>query len=117
MAPGIEVSNGVPSDVHIANKKGASVVVDDVEVVSPPREWVPKSDDDHAVLAIRNLVCDVCMQHNGGHAASALGMAAIGVALWKHNMKFNPCDPDWFDRDRFVLSNGKFSGSTFNSQL
>ena len=65
------------------------------------------NDDEYqAVLAIRCLVCDICMQNGGGHAGSALGMAAIGVALWKHTMRYNPCDPSWFDRDRFILSNG-----------
>lgn len=63
-------------------------------------------DDEAAVLAVRNLVFDLCTQNGGGHGGSALGMAAIGVALWKHVMRFNPADPEWFDRDRFVLSNG-----------
>lgn len=34
-------------------------------------------------------------------------MAAIGVALWKYSMRYAPHSPDWFNRDRFVLSNGK----------
>jgi hypothetical protein len=71
--------------------------------------WKPKNDDDFAVLAARNLVLDMTMKNGGGHGGSALGMAAIGIALWKHVMRFNPCDPDWFDRDRFVLSNGTAS--------
>ncbi|KAJ4132551.1 hypothetical protein NW754_015368 [Fusarium falciforme] len=36
-------------------------------------------------------------------------MAAIGVALWKYAMRYNPNDPAWFDRDRFILSNGHAS--------
>ena len=64
------------------------------------------SDDQAAVLAIRNLVFDICTQNGGGHGGSALGMAAIGVALWKYVMRYSPADPDWVDRDRFVLSNG-----------
>ena len=67
------------------------------------------SDDDFATISIRNLVHDMCMQNGGGHGGSALGMAAIGVALWKYEMRYNPCDPAWFDRDRFVLSNGHAS--------
>jgi hypothetical protein len=69
--------------------------------------WTFRTDDDFAVLAVRNLVLDICMQNGGGHGGSALGMAAIGVALWKYTMRYNPCDPQWFDRDRFVLSNGE----------
>jgi hypothetical protein len=64
-------------------------------------------DDDLAVLSLRNLLFDICNQNGGGHGGSAIGMAAIGVALFKHTMRFNPSNPDWFDRDRFVLSNGK----------
>lgn len=63
-------------------------------------------EDEAAVLAVRNLVFDLCTQNGGGHGGSALGMAAIGVALWKYVMRYNPADPEWFDRDRFVLSNG-----------
>jgi len=36
-----------------------------------------------------------------------MGMAAIGVALWKYTMKYSPENPNFFNRDRFVLSNGK----------
>ncbi|PVH71345.1 hypothetical protein DL98DRAFT_553688 [Cadophora sp. DSE1049] len=68
-----------------------------------------ESADDYAQLAVRNLVMDMCMQNAGGHGGSALGMAAIGVALWKYIMRYNPSNPDWFDRDRFVLSNGHAS--------
>ncbi|KAK7743957.1 hypothetical protein SLS62_010419 [Diatrype stigma] len=64
------------------------------------------SDDDYAVLALRNLIFDICSQNGGGHGGSAIGMAAIGVALYKHVMRYNPSNPSWFDRDRFVLSNG-----------
>lgn len=65
------------------------------------------TDDDFAVLSLRNFLFDICNQNGGGHGGSALGMAAIGVALYKYVMRYNPEDADWFDRDRFVLSNGK----------
>lgn len=39
---------------------------------------------------------------------SAMGMAAIGVALWKYAMRYSPENPNFFNRDRFVLSNGKY---------
>ncbi|KAF4464333.1 Dihydroxyacetone synthase [Fusarium albosuccineum] len=63
-------------------------------------------DDERAVLALRNLIFDICQQNGGGHGGSAICMAAIGVALWKYVMRYNPSNPSWFDRDRFVLSNG-----------
>lgn len=64
-------------------------------------------EDERAVLTLRNLIFDICNQ-TGGHGGSAIGMAAIGVALYKYTMRYNPSDPSWFDRDRFVLSNGKY---------
>ncbi|KAF3002213.1 hypothetical protein E8E14_001525 [Neopestalotiopsis sp. 37M] len=63
-------------------------------------------DDDYAVLALRNFIFDICDQNGGGHGGSAIGMAAIGVALYKYTMRYSPSNSEWFDRDRFVLSNG-----------
>lgn len=72
-------------------------------------------DDDQAVLALRNFIFDICNQNGGGHGGSAIGMAAIGVALYKYVMRYNPSNPEWFDRDRFVLSNGAFLNTRNNS--
>jgi hypothetical protein len=76
-----------------------------------PGQSVPTqmSDDQYAVLGLRNLLFDICNQNGGGHGGSAIGMAAIGVALYKYAMRYNPSNPEWFDRDRFVLSNGEYS--------
>lgn len=71
----------------------------------------PLTDDDQAVISLRCLLYDICNQHGGGHGGSAIGMAAIGVALWKYTMRYNPLNSEWFDRDRFVLSNGKYLSS------
>ena len=54
----------------------------------------------------RCLIADLCEQFKGGHPGSAMGMAAIGVALWKYTMKYSPENLNYFNRDRFVLSNG-----------
>lgn len=54
----------------------------------------------------RCLIADLCEQFKGGHPGSAMGMAAIGTALWKYVMKYSPQNPNYFNRDRFVLSNG-----------
>ncbi|KAL4906402.1 hypothetical protein BDW74DRAFT_176732 [Aspergillus multicolor] len=61
----------------------------------------PQLDGDAlAVFTLRNLLFDICNQNGGGHGGSAVGMAAIGVALWKYVMRYNPSNPNWFDRDR-----------------
>jgi transketolase len=56
--------------------------------------------------AIRALSMDAVQQANSGHPGAPMGMADIAVALWGRHLKHNPADPSWFDRDRFVLSNG-----------
>ncbi|MFM2068969.1 MAG: hypothetical protein RLZZ584_3878 [Pseudomonadota bacterium] len=56
--------------------------------------------------AIRALAMDAVQQANSGHPGAPMGMAEIAVALWQRHLKHNPADPQWVDRDRFVLSNG-----------
>lgn len=61
---------------------------------------------DLSLKTIRALISDLVQQFNGGHPGGAMGMAAIGIALWKYCLKYNPKNAEWFNRDRFVLSNG-----------
>jgi transketolase len=56
--------------------------------------------------AIRALAMDAVQQANSGHPGAPMGMAEIAVALWGKHLKHNPANPQWPDRDRFVLSNG-----------
>ena len=56
--------------------------------------------------AIRFLSIDAVQKANSGHPGMPMGMADIAVALWKHHLQHNPANPKWFNRDRFVLSNG-----------
>ena len=56
--------------------------------------------------AIRFLSIDAIVQAAEGHQGVPLGMAEIATALFTRHLKFNPADPTWPDRDRFVLSNG-----------
>ncbi|KQP21616.1 transketolase [Pseudorhodoferax sp. Leaf267] len=59
--------------------------------------------------AIRALAMDAVQQANSGHPGAPMGMADMAVALWGQHLKHNPRNPNWFDRDRFVLSNGHAS--------
>lgn len=54
----------------------------------------------------RCLVADLCQQFDGGHPGGAMSMAAIGVALYRYVMVYSPLNPQYFNRDRLVLSNG-----------
>jgi transketolase len=55
---------------------------------------------------IRFLSMDAVQKANSGHPGAPLGMADIATVLYKDFMQFDAADPHWFDRDRFVLSNG-----------
>ena len=56
--------------------------------------------------AIRALSMDAVQQANSGHPGAPMGMADIAEVLWADFLKHNPANPNWHDRDRFVLSNG-----------
>ncbi|HIF9446768.1 TPA: transketolase [Photobacterium damselae] len=56
--------------------------------------------------AIRALSMDGVQQANSGHPGAPMGMADIAEVLWRGHMNHNPQNPNWADRDRFILSNG-----------
>ncbi len=56
--------------------------------------------------AIRALSMDAVQKAKSGHPGAPMGMADIAEVLWNDFLKHNPSNPSWYDRDRFVLSNG-----------
>src|SRR5262245_43066754 len=56
--------------------------------------------------AIRALAMDAVQKANSGHPGMPMGMAEIAEVLWNHHLRHNPANPNWPNRDRFVLSNG-----------
>jgi len=56
--------------------------------------------------ALRALAIDAVQKANSGHPGMPMGMAEIAEVVWNHHLRFNPANPSWTDRDRFVLSNG-----------
>jgi transketolase len=58
------------------------------------------------INALRFLSIDGVQRANSGHPGMPMGMAEIATALWKEHLNHNPSNPHWFNRDRFVLSNG-----------
>ena len=58
------------------------------------------------VNALRFLSIDAVQKANSGHPGMPMGMAEIATALWKNHLNHNPLNPHWFNRDRFILSNG-----------
>ncbi|MEZ4673737.1 MAG: transketolase [Caldilineaceae bacterium] len=58
------------------------------------------------VNTIRMLAADAVQEAESGHAGMPMGMAQAAVTLWTQFLRYNPSNPSWFDRDRFVLSAG-----------
>ena len=65
-----------------------------------------KTTSNELANAIRALSMDAVQAANSGHPGMPMGMAEIAVALWTRHLRYNPVNPKWADRDRFVLSNG-----------
>ncbi|MFX1560518.1 MAG: transketolase [Promethearchaeota archaeon] len=61
---------------------------------------------DRSINTIRFLSADAVQRANSGHPGMPMGAAAMAYALWTRHLRFNPKNPDWWDRDRFVLSGG-----------
>ncbi|KAL2072434.1 hypothetical protein VTL71DRAFT_11777 [Oculimacula yallundae] len=102
MAPSAsEVASSLPptSKKQLSSKNGISNQLLHVKFESA-------EFNQRVLRTFRCLIADLCEQFKGGHPGSAMGMAAIGVALWKYVMDYSPENPDYFNRDRFVLSNG-----------
>ena len=62
--------------------------------------------DEQRINAIRFLAVDAVQKANSGHPGMPMGAAAMAYALWTRHLRFNPKDPHWLNRDRFVLSAG-----------
>ncbi len=65
-----------------------------------------KASEAELANSIRALAMDAVEAAKSGHPGMPMGMAEIAVALWKRHLRHNPGNPAWFNRDRFVLSNG-----------
>jgi transketolase len=65
--------------------------------------------DQLCINTIRTLAMDAVQQANSGHPGTPMGLAPVGYTLWNGRLRFDPADPIWPDRDRFVLSVGHAS--------
>jgi transketolase len=73
-------------------------------------ETVAAADLDRlAIDTVRVLAMDTIQKAGSGHPGTAMALAPAAYVLWTRFLKFDPADPEWFDRDRFVLSNGHAS--------
>jgi transketolase len=67
---------------------------------------VPPALDELCINTLRFLAVDIVQKANSGHPGLPMGSASMAYALWDRSLKFNPRDPHWTDRDRFILSAG-----------
>ena len=70
--------------------------------------------DQQCVNTIRFLSVDMVQKADSGHPGLPLGAAPMAYVLWTRFLKYNPCNPDWVDRDRFVLSAGHGSALLYS---
>ena len=72
--------------------------------LTPKRRSMPTRFEN--ANAVRVLAMDAVQAASSGHPGAPMGLADVAEVLWRDFLKHNPNDPNWFDRDRFVLSNG-----------
>ncbi|MGA3348741.1 MAG: transketolase [Candidatus Sulfotelmatobacter sp.] len=65
--------------------------------------------DTLSINTIRTLAIDAVQQANSGHPGAPMGLAPVAYCLWQEFLRYDPADPTWLNRDRFVLSNGHAS--------
>src|SRR5580692_10155304 len=65
--------------------------------------------DTLCINTIRTLAIDAVQQANSGHPGAPMGLAPVTYTLWQEFLRYDPADPTWLNRDRFVLSNGHAS--------
>ncbi len=72
---------------------------------SPPTARAA-SLDQLCIDTVRALAMDAVQQADSGHPGTAMALAPVAYVLWQRHLRYNPANPDWFGRDRFVLSAG-----------
>src|SRR3954452_10459552 len=77
-----------------------------MEVATQPRT---RSIDELCVNTIRTLAIDAIQKANSGHPGTPMALAPVAYVLWQRFLRFDPTEPIWPNRDRFVLSAGHAS--------
>ena len=72
-------------------------------------QWSNSEKDQYSIAVIKGLVMDATREANSGHPGGPLSCADFAYVLYRHYLKFDPEDPNWFNRDRFILSGGHMS--------
>lgn len=103
MSASIHDDNAETADAEadVPRSSSGPAVFDEVTSVHRPNDLVERS-----INTIRLLAVDAVEKANSGHPGMPMGSAPMAYVLWTQFLKHNPLDPDWIDRDRFILSAG-----------
>ena len=72
-------------------------------------QWSNDDKDQYSIAVIKGLVMDATREANSGHPGGPLSCADFAYVLYRYYLKFDPKNPEWFNRDRFILSGGHMS--------
>ena len=72
-------------------------------------DWSNTDQDQFSISVIKGLVMDATRKANSGHPGGPMSAIDFAYILFKDYLRFDPKDPEWFNRDRFVLSGGHMS--------
>src|SRR5262245_62193486 len=81
----------------------------DSKIVESTDEILPEETAQLAINTIRTLSIDAVQAAKSGHPGTPMALAPLVYTIWNRIMRFDPLDPIWPNRDRFVLSNGHAS--------
>src|SRR5437867_1169816 len=96
-----------PARQPVAGRKVRSVVTKPVSGAAPPPPTARAASlDQLCINTVRALAMDAVERADSGHAGTAMALAPVAYVLWQRHLRYNPANPDWFGRDRFVLSAG-----------
>jgi transketolase len=79
-----------------------------------PSEKLIVGLEEQAINTLRFLSADIVQKANSGHPGLPMGAAALAYVIWTRHLHFNPCNPHWANRDRFILSGGHGSALLYS---
>src|SRR5262249_10814054 len=108
--PSISARNGCRAVAYRAALHSGILRSNPMPVIPTPTVAKGASEAERlAITTIRTLCMDAVQQANSGHPGSPMGLAPTACVLWPRFLRFDPADPIWGNRDRFVLSAGHCS--------
>ena len=72
-------------------------------------QWSDSDKDQFSIAVVKGLVMDATREANSGHPGGPMSCADFAFILYRYYLAFDPNDPNWFNRDRFILSGGHMS--------